>query len=39
MIRGDIYTDAKSLQSGRSYHESLKPEGLNYYAVTVEENN
>ncbi len=35
MIRGDIYTEAQELVSGRSYRESLKPEGLNYYKVTM----
>ncbi|GAG13300.1 unnamed protein product, partial [marine sediment metagenome] len=35
MIRGDIYTEAQELVSGRSYRESLKPEGLNYYTVTM----
>jgi hypothetical protein len=35
MMRGDIYREARALESGRSYTESLGRDGLNYYKVTM----
>ena len=35
MMRGNIYEEARALESGRSYTESLERDGLNYYKVVV----
>jgi hypothetical protein len=35
MMRGDIYEQARALRSGQSQMDFLKPDGLNYYKVTV----